>query len=176
MTDSSFPARRAGMLALPEPDIPIAPSATISSAITSSAATSHSTATSHNTTRSTAISPTASPATATPATLDAVRERIHRDINPQIQILLRPHGHQVILDLIQVPYPLRGQRLADRALDLLCRRADSAGWEIALEPHPAFGSDTGRLAAWYRAHGFRPEAPGENAWMHRPPRFAVAPS
>lgn len=137
VTDSRFPARRAGMLALPEPDIPTLPST---------------------------------------ATLDAVRERIHRDIDPHIQILLRPHGHQVILDLIQVPYPLRGQRLADRALDLLCRRADSAGWEIALEPHPAFGSDTGRLAAWYRAHGFRPEAPGENAWLHRVPRVATSPS
>jgi len=71
VTDSSFPARRAGMLALPEPDIPMLPST---------------------------------------ATLDAVRERIHRDIDPHIQILLRPHGHQVILDLIQVPYGARDSR------------------------------------------------------------------
>ncbi|RLP77001.1 hypothetical protein D9V32_05085 [Mycetocola tolaasinivorans] len=166
MTDSRFPAPRAGMLVQPEPDTPIRPRSFFAFPEPDTPAHDGS---------NTASSPDGlpepdTPSDATAAELDSLRESIHRDIDPHIQLLLRPHEHQVILDLIQVPYPLRGSGLANRALHALCSRADAAGWELALEPHPAFGSDTERLARWYGTHGFRLEEPGMTAWMHRPPR------
>lgn len=112
-----------------------------------------------------------------PRTLDDLRAAVHSEVDPRIQLCLRWHGEQVILDLIQVVYPLRGRGLARAALTLLCELTDRAGWELSLQPSPALGSDPARLAAWYHEHGFRFDGPplplGQLGWMTRPVRILI---
>lgn len=105
------------------------------------------------------------------AFIESIVAEVHREVDPRVQLCLRRHEGQLVLDLIQVLYPLRGRGLAEAAMGVILARADDAGWPVVLQPSPAFGADNGRLYAWYHRLGFRPEGAspgfGQVGWMAR---------
>lgn len=80
----------------------------------------------------------------------AVTARLDRTVTP-------PRLH---VDLIWVPATARGRGVAETALTALLAHADSAGWQVAVEPSSGFGADLRRLVPWYSRHGFRLVGPG----------------
>lgn len=119
------------------------------------------------------------PGKITSTELDEFRDLVHRRLDPRIQLCLRVHDGEVILDLIQVLYPLRGRGLARATLSLLCAYADDRGWVLALQPSATLGSDILRLRDWYSSHGFRVTGSGlshgQIGWMSRIPLPPAAP-
>lgn len=64
----------------------------------------------------------------------------------------------LVLDMIAVPKPLRGQGLARAAMEQLVAAADAAGRPMALTPDSSLGSSKARLVAFYRSFGFVPNS------------------
>lgn len=64
----------------------------------------------------------------------------------------------LVLDMISVPKPLRGQGLARAAMEQLVAAADAAGRPMALTPDSSLGSSKARLVAFYRSFGFVPNS------------------
>lgn len=78
----------------------------------------------------------------------------------------------VRLQLISVPHGLRGQGLAERTLERLCREMDKNRCDMVLTASGVFGSDPERLREFYASFGFVSQ--GDSMHMYR--EFQVAPA
>lgn len=73
---------------------------------------------------------------------------------PDVTVTTSTRGSTIAIRLIRVPVHLRGSGHGERALSIVCRWADRNGKTLTLTPDGVFGSDLGRLVAWYLRHGF----------------------
>ena len=88
---------------------------------------------------------------------DAIRDELRAHF-PDLTLCLGGSTRFLVLDMIFVPKPLRGQGLARAAMQDLVDAADGAGRPMALTPDSGLGSSKARLVAFYRGFGFVPNS------------------